>query len=143
MSKKATKKAVAKKAAKKSPEAKKATSKAAQASAPSKKAPAAKKAATKSPAKKTAAKKAASKSSDTLVVAKVNVGWGNTLFVRGEGAGLSWDKGSAMKIKGDDEWSLKLKGAAEVKFLINDENWAEGDNVSVPAGKTTLVTPIF
>ena len=111
-----------------------------------KKAPAKKVAAKKAPVKKSAAKKAAGKLQSTTLVAQVDVGFGNTLFVRGEGGDLSWEKGIPMKNISPYEWTFasKAKGGDLVcKLLINDEIWADGDNLTVPAGTRHICSPAF
>lgn len=93
-----------------------------------------------------AAKKPA-KASVTVVVAKYDVGHGNSLFIRGEGGGLSWDKGTLMENAGNDVWvwttNEALKGNVSFKFLINDEGWCAGDNMTAKAGETTTLYPAF
>jgi outer membrane biosynthesis protein TonB len=158
--KKTTKKAVAAKApAKKVAAPKKA--------APIKKAPAKKAPAKKAPAKKAAApkkvalakkaptpkkaatpvKKAPAKqtTAQNRIIARVDVGFGNVLFVRGEGAGLSWEKGTALANVTPYEWALSCstKGKVIFKFLINDELWAEGENITLPAGRESISSPTF
>ena len=138
----ATKKA-AKKAVKKTA-AKKAVKKVATKKVAAKKA--VKKTATKkTPAKKTAsvAKKAAAPL--TTVIAKVDIGWGNNLYLRGEGGGLSWEKGTLMDcVDGDWTWSTASATDGLVfKFLIGDEIWAEGENLTVAAGGTSVSSPTF
>lgn len=143
MAKKTTKKAAKKVAAKKAPTKK----------APAKKAPAKKVAAKKAPAKKAPAKKvpakkkaASKKLVETSLIARVDVGFGNSLYVRGEGAGLSWEKGTLLENITPYEWALKTtkaKGPVTFKFLINDELWAEGENITVAAGETSISTPAF
>ena len=113
--------------------------------APAKAAKAAK--APASPAKATATAKKAIDSTATVVVAKYDVGFGNKLFIRGEGAGLSWETGVEMKNVENDVWvwtnnDLK-KGAVACKFLINDDVWSTGENLFVPAGETSTVFPNF
>lgn len=128
--KKATKKAVKKTAVK---------------AAPTKAAPAKKAAAKKAPAKKAAAAPL-KKVSKTSVIAQVDVGFGNLLYIRGEGAGLSWDKGVAMVNISPYEWAFESKskdGDITFKLLINDEIWAEGDNTSVAAGTKIVCSPFF
>lgn len=151
--KKVTKKAPAKKAApakkvaaKKKAPAKKVAAK----KAPAKKAAAPKKAAPakKAPAKKAAApKKAASKKlKQTSLIARVDVGFGNSLYVRGSGAGLSWAKGILLDNVSPYEWAFKTtkaKGEVTFKFVLNDEIWAEGENLTVAAGGTSISSPIF
>src|SRR5580698_9592233 len=39
-----------------------------------------------------------------VIVAHVNVGWGNAIYVRGDGGGLSWDVGVPMVCVADDQW---------------------------------------
>ncbi|NMQ18507.1 hypothetical protein E4P82_04425 [Candidatus Competibacter phosphatis] len=99
------------------------------------------------PAKATATAKKAIDSTATVVVAKYDVGFGNKLFIRGEGAGLSWETGVEMKNVENDVWvwtnnDLK-KGAVACKFLINDDVWSTGENLFVPAGETSTVFPNF
>ena len=152
----ATKKVVAKKVAgKKAAPAKKAPAKKAAApkkAAPAKKAAAPKKAAPKKKAaapKKAAPKKkaaASKKVQQTSIIARVDVGFGNHLYVRGEGAGLSWEKGTALENTSPYEWALKTtknKSSVTCKFLINDEIWAEGENLTVAAGSESISSPTF
>ena len=137
------KKTPAKKAAAKKAPAKKAPAK--KAAAPkkvalAKKAPTPKKAATpvkKAPAKQTTAQ--------NRIIARVDVGFGNALYVRGEGAGLSWEKGTALANVTPYEWTLSCsnKGTVIFKFLINDELWAEGENITLPAGRESISSPTF
>ena len=109
--------------------------------------PAKKKTAKKTATKKTAAKKTTvRKTLKTSIVAYVDVGYGNTLYIRGEGAGLSWEKGVPMKNISAAEWVFdtnKATGTLTFKFLINDEIWSEGENFSVKAGSKFVHSPIF
>lgn len=163
--KKAVKKVAAKKVAVKKVAAKKAAVQnivAERATAPAKTVAPAKK--TAAPAKKAAAKKvapvkkaplkkagtkvAAKKVVNklTTIVANIDVGFGNSLSLRGEGAGLSWDKGIVMGCAGPDEWvwsSDEVKGSLEFKMLKNDDVWAEGANLTVKAGERIVVEPNF
>jgi hypothetical protein len=44
------------------------------------------------------------------------------------------------------EWAYKTtkaKTGVVFKFAINDETWAEGENLSVSAGGTSISTPSF
>ena len=127
-----------------------------------------KKATKKAPAKKTPAKKAASapvkkvaapvknaankapvkRVSKTSITAQVDIGFSNILYVRGEGAGLSWDKGVAMENVDPPpyDWSFestKAKGEVTFKFLVNDDVWAEGDNITVEVGSSSISSPLF
>ena len=82
----------------------------------------------------------------TTISATVDVGFGNGLYVRGEGAGLSWDKGLRMECVSDDRWSLALGESPRsvvFKFLINDETWSTGDDFTVAPGDSITLTPTF
>jgi len=151
--KKATKKVAAKKSAVKKVAAKKTVAKKAAVKKTAVKKTAAKKAAVKQPAvkkpaaKKTAAKKTASaKVITTTIVAKIDVGFENTLAIRGDGPGLSWDSGVTMKNLGPDTWqwsTTKAKNEFEVKFLVNDDTWCSGENLVVKPGSSVGITPGF
>jgi hypothetical protein len=139
MAKKTTVKKVA---AKKAPAKKAATKKVA-----AKKTAAKKAAAKKAPAKKAASKKAAAKKAvQTSIIARIDAGFGNQLYVRGEGAGLSWEQGTALENTSPYEWVLtttKATGEVTFKFVLNDEIWAEGDNLTVQAGGESISSPTF
>ena len=98
-------------------------------------------------AAKTAKSAAHPESGATVVVAKYDVGHGNNMFIRGEGAGLSWDAGIQMENAGNDVWvwTTNEAGTAAVsfKFLINDVDWSMGDNMTAPPGETTTLYPSF
>lgn len=111
---------------------------------------AAKKVAARKVATKTAAPKVldakGGSSPVTTVVARVDVGYGNTLYIRGEGAGLTWTVGKPMVCAGDAEWTWGTRDAGSglvFKFLINDEIWSHGEDISVAAGGTAISSPNF
>ena len=83
----------------------------------------------------------------TVVVAKYDVGFGNSLYIRGEGAGLSWEAGILMENVGNDVWVWTTSEIADedlaFKFLVNDESWSAGDNLSAALGETTTLYPCF
>ena len=110
-------------------------------------APVAKAPAVKAPAAKAPAVKAApAKPSPTVITALVDIGFGNTLYVRGEGAGLSWDAGIALDCVADDKWSITLphNGKAVVyKFLLNDLSWSVGADYVTDAGAKVTLVPTF
>ena len=150
-SKTTTKKVATKKTAtKKAPAAKKVTKKKTVTKKAATKKPTSKKVVTKKAApKKTANKKApakAKKIQTTRIVARVDVGFGNQLYIRGEGGGLSWDSGVIMVNLSPYEWAITTHFPAkeiEFKFLINDELWAEGPNMRVLVGKESVSSPMF
>jgi hypothetical protein len=82
----------------------------------------------------------------TKIVAQIDVGFGNTLYVRGEGAGLSWEKGVPLDCIADDQWSLSLSETSRpvvFKFLINDLTWSLGEDYVVQPGSSVALTPTF
>jgi len=82
----------------------------------------------------------------TTVSASFDVGFGNTLFIRGEGPGLSWDKGVPLENLTADKWSIAFRapaGPITFKFLINDEVWSGGEDYVVAPGSSSEFTPIF
>jgi hypothetical protein len=116
--------------------------------APSKPAAAKTKAPAKPAAKATPVKASATKpvAKKTTIVAQVDVGWGNSLHLRGQGGGLSWDVGVLMTCKKDSEWVWSAPASAGTitfKFVRNDLHWALGPNQTVRAGATSVSTPDF
>ncbi|CAM3107716.1 hypothetical protein [Rariglobus hedericola] len=107
------------------------------------KAPAVKKAPS---AKAPAVKASAAKQSATVITALIDIGFGNTLYVRGEGAGLSWDAGIALDCVSDDKWSISLPASSKpvvYKLLINDLSWSEGADFIAESGVKASVVPSF
>lgn len=95
---------------------------------------------------RTAVKKTAPKVVVTTISALIDVGFGNTLYLRGEGPGLSWEKGVVMDCLADDHWRITLPETARpivFKFLLNDETWCAGDDLTVAPGGTLSITPEF
>ena len=141
MTKKTTKKAVKKAPVKKA--AKKAT-KTATKKAPKTVAKKPVKKAAKPTAKRTGAKKKIA--TKTTIAARVDVGFGNNLYIRGEGAGLSWDVGILMRNLSPYEWAWETKSSdkpIEYKLLINDELWANGENQFAQPDETAITAPTF
>jgi hypothetical protein len=96
------------------------------------------------PIKKKAPDKPAARK--TSIIAKVDVGWGNSLYLRGIGGGLSWDVGVLMDNTKKDEWSWSCPagdGPITFKFVRNDLHWALGpDHIAVPS-ETAIIVPQF
>ena len=95
---------------------------------------------------KPAVKKTKPKAVVTTITALVDVGFGNTLYLRGEGPGLNWDKGVLMNCAASDQWTLTLAESARpivCKFLLNDETWCAGDDLVVKPGATLSFAPEF
>ena len=90
--------------------------------------------------------KAQPKETTTAVAAKVDVGFGNALFIRGEGDGLSWDKGTPLQCVDGSTWvwsTKRAKGKVVFKLLVNDQVWSQGQDLVVEAGKQAEVVPVF
>jgi hypothetical protein len=82
----------------------------------------------------------------TTITARIDVGYGNSLFVRGEGAGLSWEKGREMECVQNDLWRIVLAESARAytfKFLINDTTWSAGPDFTAACGTSVTLTPEF
>jgi hypothetical protein len=83
----------------------------------------------------------------TIVVqAKIDVGFGNSLFIRGQGAGLRWDKGLPLTCLEGSSWvwsTKQAKGKMVFKLLLNDQVWAKGEDVVVEAGAKIEIVPVF
>ena len=68
------------------------------------------------------------------------------LFLRGEGAGLSWNKGVRLDHVRGNSWSWETKEPfqrVEFKVLINDMIWEEGPNHLLESGKTVEYSAKF
>ena len=82
----------------------------------------------------------------TVVEAWVDVGLGNIVFIRGQGDGLSWEKGRPLDCIDGRRWVWSTKRAAGkvvFKLLLNDQVWCKGDDLSVEAGGKIDVIPAF
>jgi hypothetical protein len=92
------------------------------------------------------AKKPATQTTRTTIVANINVGFGNALYIRGEGPGLSWDKGLVMDCASDAQWAVTISdasGPVVFKFLVNDITWCVGTDYSVAPGASITLEPTF
>lgn len=82
----------------------------------------------------------------TTITALIDVGYGNTLYIRGEGPGLSWEQGVPLEIAAADRWKIVLPESVRpvvFKFLLNDVSWCAGEDYSVAPGTSITVTPTF
>jgi len=82
----------------------------------------------------------------TVIIARIDVGWGNSIYLRGVGGGLSWDVGVLMDNLKKDEWTWSCPagdGPITYKFVRNDAHWALGpDHIATP-GETAISVPQF
>lgn len=82
----------------------------------------------------------------TTITAQIDVGFGNAVYVRGEGAGLSWDAGVPMECVADDLWRITLGQSScgfTFKFLVNDLTWSVGPDYTAASGASVTFTPEF
>lgn len=119
-----------------------------------KSAPAKKKSAPAAVAKKPSAKpasapavpKVAPVAAATTLTAKIDIGFGNLLYLRGEGPGLSWDKGVVMACVSDNEWRAVVPASGRpisFKFLVNDLTWNVGEDYVAESGVSLVLEPAF
>lgn len=81
-----------------------------------------------------------------IIVAKINVGWGNSIYIRGEGGCLNWDMGVPMICSGEDRWVWcchEDEAPHMFKFLRNDQDWALGENQVMSGADITVCNPVF
>ena len=100
------------------------------------------------PAKAASKNKAVAKpkSKPTQVTVRYDAGFPNNLFIRGSGAGLSWDRGVPLKNIGYDGWVWETDshfGECEFKVLINDRHYETGENHHLHEGESIQYTPRF
>jgi hypothetical protein len=82
----------------------------------------------------------------TKVVALIDVGFGNSLTIRGEGPGLSWDSGVTMACADGTAWvwsTSEATGPVTFKVLVNDLNWCGGVDLVATPGSVLEFTPEF
>jgi len=80
------------------------------------------------------------------ITAKVDVGFGNALYIRGDGAGLTWNQGTLLSCAANDTWRIVLPSVDKplaFKLVLNDEVWSTGDDYNAAPGDTVTVTPAF
>jgi hypothetical protein len=80
------------------------------------------------------------------IIATVDVGFGNVLFLRGDEPVLRWDKGIALGNVDGGKWEIVLTAVTapfQFKFLVNDSGWSSGDNFTASPGDTVTITPAF
>jgi hypothetical protein len=110
-------------------------------------APAAVVAATDEPAEAPAAAEGATSTDGaTRLLATAYIGIGNKLFIRGDGPGLSWDKGVPMQFVSIGKWGWATHdatGPVACKLYKNDETAALSGEIFLEPGKHVEVTALF
>ena len=88
---------------------------------------------------------ARSSAQPVTIEATIDVGFGNTLYLRGEGRGLSWTKGVPLTCLDSSTWKWSGEAADKLKFklLLNDAIWCQGEDLVAAPGQKVQVTPAF
>ena len=81
----------------------------------------------------------------TTIEVKLDVGFGNAVFLRGQGGGLTWESGVPLVCVDAKtwRWSAEAKDPITFKLLINDKIWSAGSDLMVAPGQKVEVAPEF
>lgn len=81
----------------------------------------------------------------TTIDVKRDVGFGNAVFMRGQGAGLTWERGLPLVCVDAQtwRWSGMAKDPITFKLLINDKIWSAGNDLTIAPGQKIEVAPEF
>jgi hypothetical protein len=95
--------------------------------------------------KASAPKSGVSASKATTIEAKIDVGFGNTLYLRGQGPGLSWERGVPCECVDRNTWRWTAPRAEKLTFklLLNDSVWARGADLVIGPGEKVEIVPAF
>jgi hypothetical protein len=82
---------------------------------------------------------------NTIIDIKLDVGFGNAVFLRGNGGGLTWERGVPLACVDGKTWRWIGMVQCPVIFkpLINDQIWSAGDDMTVKPGQKLEIKPIF
>jgi hypothetical protein len=85
------------------------------------------------------------RTAETTIEAKIDVGFGNHLYLRGQGAGLSWERGTPLTCVDGSTWRLSVPASEKFAFklLLNDQIWASGEDIVANPGKRVEIVPTF
>jgi hypothetical protein len=88
---------------------------------------------------------ARSSAKPVTIEAKIDVGFGNTLYLRGEGLGLSWTQGVPLTCVDGKTWKWTGESQELLKFklLINDQVWSQGEDIVATPGQKVEISPAF
>jgi hypothetical protein len=81
----------------------------------------------------------------TTIEVKIDVGFGNAVFLRGQGSGLTWEQGVPLANVDGGTWRWSQTVAAPITFkvLLNDQVWSAGNDFVVKPGQKLEVSPSF
>lgn len=87
------------------------------------------------------------KKKDTAVIAEIFIGIGNKPYLRGSGAGLSWESGVVMDFEEIGKWRwvapTSCESPLEVQIYRNDEDPDRAGKFTVEPGEKLVLTPKF
>lgn len=92
------------------------------------------------------AESSASSDGATRLLVTAYIGIGNKLFIRGDGPGLSWEKGVPMQFVSIGKWgwaSHDVTGPIACKLYKNDETVALSGEIFLEPGKHVELTALF
>jgi hypothetical protein len=84
--------------------------------------------------------------SKTQIIIKCDAGWGNKLYIRGDGPGMNWEKGIKLRNIDKDTWVFETQSGSpsfEYKILFNDKDWETGCNHKIGCQKNQEINPQF
>jgi len=91
--------------------------------------------------------RARTRKSDTAVIASVFIGIGNKPYVRGNGAGLNWERGVSMEFEEIGKWRwlapADLEAPVELQLFRNDEDPDTAGTYTLEPGQQLDVSPVF
>ena len=81
----------------------------------------------------------------TTIEVKVDVGFGNAVYLRGKGPGLSWERGVPCVCVNRNTWRWVAPVTEKLTFklLLNDSVWAQGADLVAGPGEKVEVVPSF
>lgn len=83
---------------------------------------------------------------EAVLDVRAMVGIQNKLFLRGDPPFLSWEKGTPLTLTGIGEYRWTCRGLEQpisCKLILNDTDWAAGENITLVPGEVVRVTPRF
>ncbi|MGB0742945.1 MAG: hypothetical protein ACPGSB_00330 [Opitutales bacterium] len=92
-------------------------------------------------------KKVKARKNDAVITAAVFIGIGNKPYLRGSGAGLSWEKGVLMEFQEIGKWRWvapsETEEPLELQIYRNDEDADKSGKYTLEPGQKLEVSPVF
>ena len=87
------------------------------------------------------------KKKDTVLTASIFIGIGNKPYVRGSGAGLSWEQGQEMEFQEIGKWRwvapVEMGAPVELQIYRNDTDADQSGTYRLEPGEKLDVSPVF